>query len=348
MRSVLEPRKMHILQAITDDYIATAEPVGSRTIARRYRLGVSPATIRNEMSDLEELGYLEQPHTSAGRIPSDKGYRFYVDVLMDRAEVPREERDRMRQEVLARQRAMEEMIHRAARILSLLTQYTAVVLAPRISRTAIRRFHLSSIDERHVLVVVVTDPGFVQHHIVEMPHSISDEELARLSQKINDRVVGKSWREITRSLLSDLREELEPARLYEEVVDQVMRSLDTQGGEKVYLDGTLHLFEQPEFHDVERAKALLSFLEQEEAVAAILSEVARHSGTSVIIGKEHRRVEMQGCSMVAANYRIREQVIGTVGVVGPTRMDYSRVVAIVNVLADSLSDILTALSHRER
>lgn len=342
----MDPRKMRILQAITDDYITTAEPVGSRTIARKYGLGVSPATIRNEMSDLEELGYLEQPHTSAGRVPSDKGYRFYVDVLMDPAEISEETREWLREEMAARSRAMEQMIHRAARILSFLTHYTSVVMAPRTSKTVVRRLHLTPLDEINVLAVVVTEPGFVENHVIELPAPMDEAAVEDLEERLNQLLVGKSLSEMTRGLLSSVREELPSKNLYDETAELLMRSLGSGEEERVYFDGTLHLFEQPEFRDVERAKALLGFLEQEEAFSTLLSELSRRSGTQVTIGQEHPMVEMHECSMVTATYRVGQTVVGTVGVLGPTRMDYAKVVSAVGALADSLSEVLTQMARR--
>lgn len=337
---------MRILQAVTDDYIQTAEPVGSRTIARKYDLGVSPATIRNEMSDLEELGYLEQPHTSAGRVPSDKGYRFYVDQLMDPEVFSAEERDRLREEVVATERAMEHMIHRASRLLSLLTKYTAVVSAPRLSVTVIRRLQLTALDERNILVVLVTDPGFVRTHIVEVPNPVDETTLEPLEEWLNRHLVGKSLKELGRGLLAELREEMARTRLYTAVVDLIAETLGGRSEDRVYLDGTLYLFEQPEFKDVERAKNLIGFLEHEENLAAILSELAGSSGTRVSIGRENRQAEIQDCSFVTATYRVGGHVVGAVGLIGPTRLDYARAVAAVELMADSLSDVLTDMSFR--
>ncbi len=337
---------MRILRAITDDYIQTADPVGSRTIARKYALGVSPATIRNEMADLEELGYLEQPHTSAGRIPSDKGYRFYVDELMDPEQLSASDAARLREEVVAMQRAIEQMVHRAARLLSLLTQYTAVVMAPRLTETVVKHIHLSILDEFHVLVVLVSEPGFVQNQILQTPRPVDAAELDLLSRRLNERLVGTSLRHLTRTLLEQLRQESLFGAFHDEFVDLLARSLAQSGTEKVYLDGTLHLFEQPEFRDVDRVKLLLGFLEQDDTLAAILFQAARRSGVQVTIGHEHEEEEMQECSMVTATYSIGGDVIGTVGVVGPTRLDYAKVVSAVGVMAESLSEVLTQLSGR--
>lgn len=342
----MDPRKMRILQAITDDYINTAEPVGSRTIARKYALGVSPATIRNEMSDLEELGYLEQPHTSAGRVPSDKGYRFYVDVLMDPAELPPATREQLREEVMAKHRAMQHTIHRAARLLSMLTHYTAVVMAPRTSETAVRRLHLTPLDDCHVLAVLVTEPGFVENHVIELPAPLSEEELERLSTQLNEHLRGKTLRDVTRGFLSSLKEVIDSRRVYDEAVELLVSSLGAGSEEKVYLEGALNLFEQPEFRDVERAKVILGFLEQEDAVRSLLAEYVGRSGTHVTIGHEHGRVEMRECSMVTATYQVGDSVVGAVGVVGPTRMDYAKVVSAVGALAEALTEALGPSSRR--
>lgn len=343
---VMEPRKMRILQAITDDYIQTADPVGSRTIARKYALGVSPATIRNEMADLEELGYLEQPHTSAGRIPSDKGYRFYVDELMAPEEVSDEDRAQLREEVVAMQRAMEQVVHRATRLLSLLTRYTAVVMAPRLTEAVIKQIYLSLLDPHHVLAVLVFEPGFVENHILQLKRPIDEEGVARIARRLNEHLVGTSLRELTRTLVDQVSEETAALAADVEIIDLIARGLGERGAEKVYLEGTAHLFEQPEFRDVDRVKLLLGFLEQEDMLASILSETSARSGVQVTIGQEHRQAEMRDCSMVTATYSVGGSVIGTLGVVGPTRLDYSKVVSAVGMMAELLSEILTQAAKR--
>lgn len=337
---------MNILRAITDDYISSAEPVGSRTIARKYNLGVSPATIRNEMADLEEMGYLEQPHTSAGRIPSDTGYRFYVDALMDPTEMTGPELECLREDMLAKQRAMEELIHRAARILSQMSRYTAIVMTPRLSETIVRRVHLTLLNEFTFLIVLITDPGFVQNQIIESHVPLDNVTLDRVSERLNRVLVGKSLREITKDLLSHLKESIDWAYLYDEIVELLLRSLDNEASERVFLDGALYLFDQPEFRDMERVKSLLRFLEEPDSLIDIVGNTASHASIEITIGKEHTNSEMQQCSMVTATYSIGSNVIGTVGVVGPTRLDYAKVVGIVRGLANSLSGVLTDMSSR--
>lgn len=342
----MDERKRRILQAITDDYIASAEPVGSRTIARKYRLGVSPATIRNEMADLEEAGYLEQPHTSAGRIPSDKGYRYYVDALMDPKDPTDDERSRLRHEVNSRERAIEEMIHRTARLLSFLTQYTSVVVTPNVAESVCRYLQLVALDENHLLLVLVTEPGFIQNRIVVLDEPISQAELVRLNAFLNERLRGATISDITATLIAELRTELSTSALFQMVIDLLTTGLDRTVDARLYLEGATNIFEHPEFHDVERAKVLLSLLDEREAVFGLVNEATQRSGMAVTIGRENRRVEMHDCSMVTATYSMGDQVIGTLGLLGPTRMNYARVVGILQFVADGLSEAIT--DHTKR
>lgn len=340
----MDDRKKQILQAITDDYIASAEPVGSRTIARKYRLGVSPATIRNEMADLEDAGYLEQPHTSAGRIPSDKGYRFYVDALMDPAEIPPEERFRLQFEVASRQRAADEMIHHTARLLSLLTRYTSVVLVPAISETICRHVQLVPIDANHLLVVLVTEPGFVQNRIIEVSEPIDVELIEHLNAVLRNHLRGVTLRDVTGTVIAGLRAEIDNNPLFYAVMDLISEGLERD--DQVYLEGAINIFEHPEFRDVERAKVLLRLLEEREAMSGLLAQLGSRPGLTVTIGSENPRTEMQECSLVTAAYSSGGHVIGILGLIGPTRMDYARVVSMVEYVAESLSELLSPPSKR--
>lgn len=342
----MDRRKMRILQAVTDDYILTAEPVGSRTLARKYKLGVSPATIRNEMADLEESGYLEQPHTSAGRIPSDKGYRFYVDTLMRPMRLTEAERELIRAELLARRRAIEEMIHHTARMLALWTRYTSLVLAPRLSEAAFRHIEFVPLDSHHVLVVLVTGPGMVQDRIVAMTEPVDQDELRQLAHFLNQRLRGVRLRDVGRTLLDELQDEIRDARLYAEAVELLSRGLEGGGSEAVYLDGAVNILEQPEFRDVARARTVLSLMGDQETLIGVLTDLAAGEGVTVTIGRENRREELRECSVVTATYSVGGEVVGAIGVVGPTRMEYSKVLAVVECIAATLSDVLTDLGRR--
>lgn len=342
---MLDERKRMVLRALTDDYIETAEPVGSRNLVRRHQLGVSPATVRNEMADLEEAGYLHQPHTSAGRIPSDKGYRYYVDELMD----PWEPGDAERQAVLRRVRAaravVEEVIHEAARLLAEATNYASLVAAPCMSASLFRHIELVPMDDKHVLAVVVSDPGFVQHRIVELRRPVAPEACSRMAAELNRLLFGMRIGDIGRDMLGVIKESLGAPDLYDAVADLLTDELAHSSSERIYLGGTLNILSQPEFRDIERARSLLALLEARDVLDQVLSLGARSGGTTVIIGQENPVEEMRDCSVVVSAYTLGGNVVGAIGVLGPTRMEYSKAKGMVEYVAEHLSDTLLALAR---
>ncbi len=339
----MDSRKRRIMRAITDDYITNAEPVGSRTLARKYKLGVSPATIRNEMADLEESGYLEQPHTSAGRVPSDKGYRYYVDVLMDHEEIADSVKEKIINEFAAHRQQIENAIHCTVHMLAFLTDLASVATTPWPHGTRFRHMQLLPLDEESLLVVLVTDPGFVHNRILRLPRPISEERASQISAFFNSRLRGYSLRQITSAVLHDIREELTRDMLFDAAVSILTSALE-EGKEKVYTDGMINIFKQPEFRDVERARLLLELLEEKEVIVSVLSESARRGGLHISIGSENKLAEMQDCSFVSAGYRMCGEVIGALGVIGPTRMRYSRAVVLVQFMAETLSQVLTEIA----
>lgn len=335
---MLDERKMLVLRAIVDDYIQTAEPVGSRSIARRHKLGVSPATIRNEMADLEETGYLQQPHISAGRIPSDKGYRFYVDMLMEPHAVTLEEMERVSGEIINYYREMDRLVQEASKLLSALTQSISVVIAPPVESCLLKHLQLVPIDESNVLAVLVLHPGMVKNKVIATKRAYTSQELERMSNSLNMILKGITYRELGNTLIRQLDQEF--GEIGRALIEVISKGLSAEKSEQVYFNGTLNILNQPEFKDVERAKSLLGILEEKDKVMTILNELSRRGGVRIAIGHENRRVEMHDCSLVTATYSIGGEVIGTIGVIGPTRMEYSRVVSSVDLMASSLSQIL--------
>ncbi len=332
----MDRRKEAILRAITDDYIETAEPVGSRTIARKYGLGLSPATIRNEMADLEELGYLHQPHTSAGRIPSDKGYRFYVDVLIPDPKISEEEEQFVRDKMSVPQVKADEVLRRALRVLGLMTHYAAVAITPSLMDSVVRAVRFVPIDDRHVLVVVVTDPGLVQNRIVEVDR-VASEALTVAGQRISARLRGRALRDVNIDICMELAEEVPDPNLYPVLMEMLMEGLaDTS--EKVLVDGTINLMDHPEFRQIARAKALLAALEERERLHEVISMSAQ---IGVVIGEENVYEGVRDCSVVSATYGGGGWTVGAVGVIGPTRMEYARAIAVVQLVADMLSEMLS-------
>lgn len=333
----MDDRKSKVLQAIIDDYVSTAEPVGSRTIARKYQLGVSPATIRNEMADLEDLGYIEQPHTSAGRVPSNRGYRYYVDCLMEVHEVSPSEEDLIRVTFERRIREIDLLVRETARLLSETTQYASVVLGPQLATAKFRELHLVPMSGDRALLVYVTDTGFIENQVLELPVEVTMLELQRISGLLNTHLRGQSLEALSHGTLRDMREELRRyGNLLEQAMDFFNRSMEPGEKQRVYLGGATKMLSQPEFRDVDKVRSLLGILEQEDVVVDILG-AQEGSGVSISIGEEIKVREMQECSMVSATYRIGDRTIGRLGVIGPKRMEYAKVVSLVDEVANRLN-----------
>lgn len=337
---MLDERKCKILQAIIDDYISTAEPIGSRTIARKYNMGVGPATIRNEMADLEILGYLEQPHTSAGRIPSAKGYRFYVDCLMSRPELSDQEVNLINSWYNAKARRLEEVFMETAKILSRLTHNVSLVVAPQFSQSTFKYMQFLPLDEHRVILVVVTDTGYLENKIIPMPEGISMTDLQRVAAAINDRLSGLRFDQIKSSLLREIKDEVIPnSELFERTVEMLRQALLPGQKDRVYLGGTTQVLNQPEFRDVDKAKGLLTVLEEEQLLFDILQRQDAN-GVVVTIGQENKFTGIQECSIIQATYRVDGQIVGKVAVLGPTRIEYGKVMSVLDFMHKHLGEIL--------
>ncbi len=336
----LDDRKFLILQAIIDDYIMTAVPVGSRTISRKSGVGFSPATIRNEMSDLEELGYLAQPHTSAGRIPSAKAYRLYVDRLMKAVDVSEEEAGRIHDHLNRRASQVEEVIREAAQALSDVTHYTAVVAAPRIESMTIRRVQLVPVTDVTALMIVVTTAGMVKDHVIPVPHGVEPDHLYAISKMLTARLEGHSISEAGELLSSVFMELAE----HHQLMSSIIRALDQQAMEQgvgsLVVGGRSNLLNYPEYSDVEKAKNFLAVLESREKLTPLLAQTGGVEFT-VRIGPEINIPEFADCSVVTATYRVGKNTTGTMGIIGPTRMNYARVVSLVNYMGKAISNMLS-------
>ena len=335
-------RKYRILQAIIDDYILTALPVGSRTISRKYEQKLSSATIRNEMSDLEELGYLDSPHTSAGRIPSYKAYRLYVDQMLTPAALTAEEKAFIGQCFDRRAHQVEELSMRIAKALSSMTHYTTAVMtsSPR-SEQELSHLQLVPVSDRRVLLILVTRSGSVRQSVLELRSGIEADELYTVSRILSQWLCGVR--------LSEL-----PARLAELAgrspggVDAVVQAMSEQQSEEAASDvstlvvgGRSNLLNFPEYSDVDKARSLLSVLETREKVVSLLSNRGEME-ISVRIGPETGMEETKDCSIVSASYRMRDGRVNTIGLIGPTRMQYGRVLAVLGQVGRSLAELLDA------
>lgn len=337
---MLDERKRRILQAIIDDYISTAEPIGSRTIARKYDLGVSPATIRNEMADLEILGYIEQPHTSAGRVPSAKGYRFYVDCLMSPPQISDNEIMLINNWYTTKVRRIDEVFQETAKILSRMTRNISLVLAPQASQAIFKYMQFLPLDEQRTILVVVTDTGLVENKIVAIPDGITFNDLQAIAAGINERLSGRNVAHIKMSLLQEIKEQLVPsADIVETAAAFIKKTLSGEKNEKLYLGGTTQLLNQPEFQNVDKIKGLLNMLEEERLLCDIL-QMQEDNGVVVTIGQENKYSGIQDCSVVQATYRIDGQYLGTIAVLGPTRMEYGKVTSVLDFMHKHLAEII--------
>ena len=329
---MLNDRKKKILQLIIEDYISTAEPVGSRTIARKYDLGISPATIRNEMSDLELLGYLEQPHTSAGRIPSAQAYRFYVDSLIEPGSLTDNDMALINGWYKERRRSIDDIFQSTAKILSRMTQNVSMVLANKDTSAVFRYIKFLPLDNTHAILCIVTDDGNIDNCVVEIPLGMRPEEMDYLAGRISRVLEGKELSEISDELLSALHMDVaEDKVLFTSFLQAIKRMNRKQNEQRVFLGGTKQLLNQPEFRDVERVKSLLGILEEEKVVRDLLV-AGEDSGLKITIGTENKFTGIQDCSMVQATYRLNGKIVGPMAVLGPTRMEYGKVITVMDYL----------------
>lgn len=336
---MIDERKQRILQAIIDDYISSAEPVGSRTLARKHDLGVSPATIRNEMADLEMLGYLEHIHTSSGRIPSSKGYRFYVDGLIPPKPVSDEEKALIDRWYKARVKRIDEVFRETARLISQVTKNVSMVLAPQISNAAFRCLQFLPLDDHRAIAVIMTDAGFVENKIVEMPSGAEFEDFQRMAGVINRCLAGRTLRSIEGPAMKQIRDEIQDESLYESALEVIQRALDSEKKERLYLGGATHMMEQPEFHDVDRIKDILLMLEEEELIKDIL-HAHMGDGLEVTIGQENENSRIKDCSIITATYHLDGELLGTIAVLGPTRMEYGKTMSLLEYMNMNLANVI--------
>ncbi|WP_223067161.1 heat-inducible transcriptional repressor HrcA [Paenibacillus caui] len=340
---MLTERQRLILTAIVDDYIRSAEPVGSRSISKRGDVGYSPATIRNEMSDLEELGFLEQPHTSAGRIPSHKGYRYYVDHLVPITSLAPAELEMLKTFFAEKLSALEQVVQHAGSILSHMTNYTSILLGPEVFNTSLRHFGLLPLNENKAVAIVVTNTGQVENKTVSIPPGVSVSEIERMVNLLNYRLSGIPIFKLKSEIYQEIGREMQRhVSHYEELMSILDDALDSGlEGQRLFLSGATNMLTQPEFKDVEKVKSILDLLEETPTLAKMISSVASDPGIQVRIGTENNHEAIANCSLITATYTVEGEAVGTIGILGPTRMDYARVMGILNILSNNLTAILS-------
>lgn len=337
---MLNERKKKILQIIIEDYISSAEPVGSRTIARKYDLGLSPATIRNEMSDLELLGYLEQPHTSAGRIPSAQAYRFYVDALIEPGTLTDNDMALIDGWYNERRRNIDDIFQSTAKILSRMTQNVSMVLTNQQTIANFCYLKFLPLDSQHAILCIVADDGSIDTNVVDIPLGMSSEEMDYLAGKMSKLLEDRNLSYISVEILQNVHTDVvEDKLIFSSLLQAVRKMTGRRQEQKVFLGGTKQLLNQPEFRDVERVRNLLGILEEEKVLKDLL-QGGEDSGLKVTIGSENKFTGIQDCSMVQATYRLNGQIVGTMAVLGPTRMEYGKVISVMDYLHKYLKTIL--------
>jgi heat-inducible transcriptional repressor len=343
MAAPLSERKRQILKAVVIDYIKTAEPVGSRTVARSYRMGLSSATIRNEMADLEELGFLIQPHTSAGRIPSQRGYRYYVDHLMGQDDLSSDDEEALTSSLSTeKMREIEQIIVNSAKVLSAATNQTSLIMGPQFKKSAFHQMRILPLDESRGLVVLITDTGFIKNKVIDMKYHLSQAELQQIVTYLNQKLYGLTIDQVTTSLINELKRDLfRRLEILEQAFILLEESLKEEKQIRVFLGGTTNILNQPEFKDVDKIRRMLNLFEQERLLFKILEETSCDDDITIKIGAENEYEDIQECTLITGSYKIHDKTLGTVGVLGPTRMDYSRVISIMRRLVDHLNQSLS-------
>ena len=334
----LTERKLRILQAIISDYVKTAEPVGSRTISKKYDLGISPATIRNEMADLEEMGYLTHPHTSAGRVPSDMAYRLYVNALMEKKELSKEEKNVIAERLHSNVYEFEKTIEHAATVLSEITNLTSFALTPSKNEDALKFINLLPVDENTVVLMIVSESGKISNTALNISVPYTEENLQLLAKTMTYNYKGKSISEVLKNNIIESFESDITAMsgLAANVMPDFMRTLEDMLNVNLYMEGLTNIFDIPEYNDLQKAKNFISMLSQKEDFTRKLIE--REDGVIVTIGTENADDIMNDCALITASYHVDGKLVGKIGVIGPTRMKYGEVTSIIEYLTDNLSD----------
>ena len=339
--SELDERKRKILKAIIKTYLETGEPVGSRTISKDTDLNLSSATIRNEMSDLEEMGYIIQPHTSAGRIPSDAGYRLYVDELMEEKQ---QEVAQIQEMMIEKTDRMEKVLKQVVRILASNTNYATMITGPNYHHNKLTFIQLSKVNEEQILAVIVAEGNLVKNQIIGLTDAIDDEQILKLNLFLNTQLNGLTIEEINLGLIKKLKEQAGVhSSVVSEVLDAVAKVIEVDDEEvPVYTSGATNIFKYPELADSSKASELISALEDKKELVEMIKDTVsdeENTGIQVYIGSESPIQTMKDCSVVTASYDLGDGMKGTIGIIGPKRMDYENVVDNLKTLKVQLDSI---------
>lgn len=332
--------------AIVHSHVLTAEPVGSRTISKNYDLGLSPATIRNTMADLEEMGLLTHPHTSAGRIPTDQGYRFYVDNLVNIPPLSRDETEHIDQGLRENLNEFAQIMGTTSKMLSEVSKQAGLVFLPKLSVSLFKHIEFIRMRANQALAIFVTESGLVHNKIIELEEDFSQDKLVRISHYLNHQFAGMTLQEIRHKVQEMMRKEKEEYdNLFKKAIQlsQITFSEQTGTEGEIYLGGTVNILEQPEFAtNIEKMKAIFKAFEEKSNLIKLLDKCMEEEGIRILIGSESMVEEMQDCSLVTHSYKYGNKIVGALGIIGPKRMEYPRIIAIVDYTAKAVSRLLSS------
>ena len=332
---MLTNRQLQILQVIIDDFVTSAQPVGSRQISKKEGITFSPATIRNEMADLEELGYIEKTHTSSGRVPSEKGYRYYVDHLLKPELIKSDEIIRI-QSIFEKQIIeTEQLIRESAKILSELTTYTTILLGPDVQKHRVKKYQIVPLTDTTAVAIIITDSGHVENRLLSIPENMSAADIEKVVNILNERLTGISLMDLQYKLeqeaISVLKQHVSMA---DSIVQALLSGVPSHSEGKVYVGGKTNMLNQPEFHDLNKARMLIDLMEKDSQVQSLVQP--NQKGIQIRIGSENNHFAMENCSVITTSFSLGEE-LGAIAIIGPTRMDYQRVVALLELMGNGLS-----------
>ncbi|MBH0229927.1 heat-inducible transcriptional repressor HrcA [Halobacillus yeomjeoni] len=334
---MLTERQLLILQVIIDDFILTAQPVGSRSISKKDVVTFSSATIRNEMADLEEMGFIEKTHSSSGRVPSEKGYRFYVDHLLSPLSLSNDEIRTIRDAFDDKMLEFERVVQKSAGILSDLTNYTSIILGPEVFETRLKQLQIVPLSAQSAIAILVTNTGHVEHRAFNIPVEILSEDLEKMVNILNSRLQGVPLVKLHEKLHTEISDLLEKhTQHHEKAFSYLKAALMDEHSTKLYIGGKTNILRQPEFRDLEKVRSLYATIEKENEMADLLR--SEEEGIHVKIGQENSFDAMQNCSLITASYTLGDDQVGTIALLGPTRMEYNRMFSLMNVLSKHMTN----------
>ncbi len=335
----LNERKLKILQAIISDFVATAEPIGSRTLSRKYDLGISPATIRNEMADLEEMGFLTHPHTSAGRVPSEKAYRFYVNEIMKKRELTSKQKETIERELYSNFQELDSIIEHAAKVLSNITRLTSFAITPNTEYDTLKCINVLPVEKDTVILMIVAESGKVSNTALRLNYPYNDEMLQILSKSMTYNFKGKTLSEALKfDIIESFENDVEAiSGLTRNIMPDFMKTLERMLNVNLYMDGLANIFTLPEYNDIGKAKSFIELINEKENLAKRIAD--RDDGVIITIGTENEDANLSECSLITATYHIDGKFVGKLGVIGPTRMKYGEITSVIEYLTENISEL---------